>query len=345
MRISLDTTFARRAPHSGTAVYLERLQDAFSQIEGIELVQAVNRHRGRPAGGGFRSVRNLTDDLWWTGVELPRLARHAGADLIHHPLPAWSAVARVPQVVTVIDLAFERLPDHFDRRFRTYAHYYHRAAARAADAVICVSETTASDARELWGITPEKIVVAPLGAGQQLKLSQPGRPARPTYFLYVGDDEPRKNLGVLLAAYRIYRDQVERPLDLILAGSAYAEMPGVRVERRPGARRLGELYLGAAALVHPSLYEGFGLTPVEAMGLGTPVLAARSPGILEICADAVRYADPRDPVSFAGGMAELASDSSLRHELRARGKRRAAEFSWETCARRHLDAYSLALGA
>jgi glycosyltransferase involved in cell wall biosynthesis len=300
MRVLLDTTFARRAPYSGTAIYLERLQEALSGVPDVEVVPASNPRRRPPAGGGFGSARNLTADLWWTGIDLPRRSRRAGAELIHHPLPARSPVARVPQVVTVIDLAFERLPDHFDRRFRTYAHYYHRAAARAADAVICVSETTASDARELWGITPEKIVVAPLGAGQQLKLSQPGRPARPTYFLYVGDDEPRKNLGVLLAAYRIYRDQVERPLDLILAGSAYAEMPGVRVERRPGARRLGELYLGAAALVHPSLYEGFGLTPVEAMGLGTPVLAARSPGILEICADAVRYADPRDPVSLGG---------------------------------------------
>jgi glycosyltransferase involved in cell wall biosynthesis len=345
MRVMLDTTFAARGQYAGTGVYLERLQDVFSQLDGIEIVQASNPHRRPPAGGGAGSIRNLATDLWWTGVELPRLARRAGADLIHDPLPAWSPVARVPQVVTVIDLAFERLPDHFDRNYRTFAHFYHRAAAQAADAVICVSETTAADARELWGITPEKIVVAPLGAGQPFELSRPDRAAQPTYFLYVGDDEPRKNLGVLLAAYRIYRELAERPLDLVLAGSASAEMAGVRVERRPGVRGLAELYLGAAALVHPSLYEGFGLTPVEAMGLGTPVLAARSPGILEICADAVRYADPRAPVSFAGAMAELANDSSLRRELSARGKRRAAEFSWETCARRHLDAYSLALGA
>src|SRR5205807_3399263 len=110
------------------------------------------------------------------------------ADVIHHPLPAHARGAGVPQVVTLHDLAFERLPESFDRRFRAYAHRAHRRAALAADVVLCVSETTAADARKLWGVAPDRIVVAPLGPGQALPAPS-GEPTHSerTHFLYVGD--------------------------------------------------------------------------------------------------------------------------------------------------------------
>ena len=160
----------------------------------------------------------------------------------------------------------------------------------------------------------------------------------------MGDAEPRKNVQVLLAAYSSYREQVSDPLELVLAGSASAVGAGVRTERAPSSQRLAELYAAAAALVHPSLYEGFGLTPLEAMTVGTPVLAARSPGVTEVCADAALYADPTDAGAFAAAMIEIAGDPALRHDLATRGSIRAAHFSWADCARRHVDAYSLALG-
>jgi glycosyltransferase involved in cell wall biosynthesis len=244
----------------------------------------------------------------------------------------------VPQVVTVVDLAFERLPDHFDPRFRIYAHRSHRAAALASAAVICISETTAADVRELWRVPSERIVVAALGPGQELA----GNGVEREHFLYVGDGEPRKNVGTMLAAYELYRESTESPLSLVLAGSVTATLPGIIVAHRPTPERLAELYRGAVALIHPSVYEGFGLTALEAMGSGTPVIAADAPGIKEICAGAVRYAEPRDPAAFAAAMGELAQDHALRRDLAARGRRRAAEFSWDRCARAHVDAYSLA---
>jgi glycosyltransferase involved in cell wall biosynthesis len=307
-------------------------------------MEVANPRRRPPAGGGWGSLRNLGTDVWWAATGLPRLARRAGADLIHHPLPAHAPLAGVPQVITVTDLAYEVLPGHFDRGFRLFSHHHHRAAARAADAVICISQTTAMDVRSIWAVPPERVAVALLGPGQELEAARPIREVEPTHFLYVGDNEPRKNLPVLLAAYRLYAAAAQRPLELILAGSVSARLDGVRLEPRPSPARLAELYSGAAALVHPSLHEGFGLTPLEAMRSGTPVLAARSPGITEVCADAVRYADPRDPSAFAAAMAELALDPALRSELADSGRRRAAEFSWAKCARAHVDAYSLALG-
>jgi glycosyltransferase involved in cell wall biosynthesis len=346
MRVLIDTTYSRRAPRSGTAVYIERLCAALAQSGEVDLVEVANRRRRSPAGGGAGSARNLITDLWWTLVELPRLARRTGAQLIHHPLPARALVSPVPQVVTVVDLAFERLPDRFDRAFRIYAHQTHRAAARAASAVICISNTTAADARELWGVAAERIRVAHLGPGQELPHDRSGGPqAGGPYFLYVGDEEPRKNLGLLLEAHALHRARSPSPLELVLAGRGLTDRRGVRIVRDPDPRSLALLYRRATALVHPSLYEGFGLTPLEAMSLGTPVIAARSPGVVEVCGSAVRYADPRDPQSLAAALDELAGSALVREELARRGAARAAEFSWSRCARAHLAAYSLALGA
>jgi glycosyltransferase involved in cell wall biosynthesis len=336
--VLIDTTYSRRAPHSGTAVYIQKLCEELRRLDVIELLEVENRRRRPPAGGGLGSVRNLLVDRWWTGVELPRLARAARADVIHHALPAYSRRATVPQVVTVTDLAYERLPECFDRSFRIYAARTNRAAALAAAAVICISETTATDVRELWGVSPERTVVARLGPGQGLAAPE----GEGTHLLYVGDDEPRKNLAMLIEAYRIYRDGNREPLPLVLAGSASAAGPGIIVERHPGVERLARLYADAVALVHPSLYEGFGLTALEAMSAGVPVIAADAPGVTEVCAEAVRYADPHDPRTFADAIGEVAASPELRRQLAERGVRRAEAFSWTRCARAHVDAYSLA---
>jgi len=338
----IDTTFARRAPRSGTGIYVERLCAALAALDGVDVLPACNVRRRPPAGGGIGSVRNLLADELWTQVELPRRARAAGADLIHHPLPAFAHSSTLPQAVTVHDLAFETLPDKFDPAFRRIARHTHRAAARRARAVICVSHTTARDVQAHWGVLPERILVAPHGLGQDLG-APPASASRGGFFLYVGDDEPRKNLAGLLAAYRRYRERTTGPLELVLAGSASASEAGVRVEPSPEPQLLAALYAGAVALVHPALHEGFGMTLVEAMAAGAPVIAARAPGVVEVCGDTARYADPADPDSFAAAMAEVAGDEALRRELTERGLRRAERFSWGDSARIHLAAYSLAL--
>jgi glycosyltransferase involved in cell wall biosynthesis len=313
-------------------VYLERLIRALNGV-GVEVVEAANSARRAPGNGGPRSALNWGTDAYWTAVELPRRAREANADVLHHPLPAHSLAASCPQVVTVHDLAFERLPECFDPIFRAYASQAHRRAAKKADAVIAVSATTALDVRARWGIGHERIVVARHGPGQEPDTVRRKRDQQPSHFLYVGDDEPRKNLDLLREAHRRYAAATDSPLPLVLAG----------LDELPDAERLAQLYSQAAALVHPSLHEGFGLTPLEAMTTGTPVIAARSPGVTEVCGEAVLYADPRDPQDLAAKLTLVAEDPALRADLGERGRRRAAEFSWARSARAHVEAYTLAV--
>ena len=331
IRVLVDTTFALRG-HSGTGVYLERITRALGDL-GVEVIEAANTARRAPGGGGPRSALNWTTDAYWAAVELPRRAREANADVLHHPLPAHSQAAGCPQVVTVHDLAFERLPECFDPVYRAYASRAHRRAARRAGAVIAVSRTTARDAMARWGVPDSRIVIARHGPGQEPDTVRRPREGRPRHFLYVGDDEPRKNLKMLREAHRRYAERAGNDaLPLVLAG----------LDELPDAERLAELYSQAAALVHPSLPEGFGLTPLEAMMTGTPVIAARSPGVTEVCGEAVIYTDPRDPEDLANRLSEIATQPELRKDLGERGRRRAAEFSWARSARSHVEAYTLA---
>jgi glycosyltransferase involved in cell wall biosynthesis len=324
VRVLIDATFARRGP-SGTAVYVERLTAALAAL-GVDV-----EHTAAPV----HRYLNLPVEMAWTHGVLPRRAR--GFDVLHHPLPALSRAAPCPQVVTVQDLSHLRVPECFNRRFREVAAVRHRAAARGAAVVVVPSESTAADVRSRWAA--QRIVVAPYGPGQQ---PGPDR-GEARHFLYVGDDEPRKNLGRLLEAYARYREQAPAaPLDLVLAGAsaARAGAPGVRGESSPD---LPELHRHAAALVIPSLYEGFGLPALEAMHAGTPVIAGRTAGLAEVCGDAARLVDPRDAGSIEQALVDVASTPPLREALRRRGLERAARFSWEQCARAHLDAYTLAV--
>ncbi len=316
MRVLIDTSYALRGP-SGTAVYLQCLVPALREL-GVEVVEAADERRRPPAGGGLGSVRNFISDRRWQRGALPKRAREAGAGVLHHPLPARSPRAPCAQVITVHDLAFELRPQDFGRGFGAYARRAHRAAARAADAVITVSEATKKDVVERWGVDGARVVVAPHGAGQALAVT----PGEPRHVLYVGDDEPRKDLATLRAA--------ELPLPLVIAG---------RAGRQVTPEELAELFAHAAALVHPSRHEGFGLTLLEAMAAGVPVVAARNAATEEVAGDAAVLVAPGDPAALAAGVREALA---RRDALVSAGRERANQFTWERSAQMHLEAYTLA---
>jgi len=348
MRVLIDTSFADRGP-SGTAVYIERLTEALGARATVEVIET--RRRRRPAPGRSRrhgrvlwSAINALLDVGWTQVSLRRQARRTRADVIHHPLPAWIWRAPCGQAITVHDLAFEHLPEGFGSVWRALARRRHRAAARRAGGVICVSRSAAADAVGILGADPEAVVVAPHGPGQALPLGLAESSAEPRHFLYVGDDEPRKRVPALLEAHRRYAAGRENALPLVLAGMAAERANGrplIVGEPRPDAARLRELLAGAAALVHPSLEEGFGLTLAEAMASGVAVLAVRNPGTHELCGPAALLVDPD---GLAEGMSRLHDERDLRSELAHLGRERARSLSWEESARLHEQAYTRAAG-
>lgn len=346
MRVLIDTSHASRGP-TGSGVYVRELVAALREREGVEVVEARQRIRLRPgrAGGALsvpRTVANVVLDALWLHGGLPRAAHAAGADVVHHPLPAHSRRIAVPQVATVHDVAFLALPERYGRAWRLYARRTYRRAVRRCAAVICPSQATAIEVMGLLRGHPAKLVVAHHGPGQ----FHPDGPDRGEPedgpLLFVGDFEPRKNLNGLLAAYAAYRAGVEDPAPLVLAGpgaGAANGHPGVQARQGLSVDELEEAYRSARALVHPSLHEGFGLTPLEAMTMGVPVLAVRNAGTQEVCGDAALLVEPQE---LATGLHRIATDAGLRADLARRGRERASAFSWAKSARDHERAYTLA---
>ena len=341
MRVLIDTSYTRRGP-SGTGVYVEQLVAALRSRGIVEVVEVAQPRRMAPgAGSPARSAANAMLDLEWLDRGLPAAARRVGADLVHHPLPARSRGLGCPQVVTFHDVAFEAMPGGYGRVWLALARRAYRRAAADSEALVCVSEHTAADVVARLGAASSRIVVAPHGPGQVEGLEPPGVPR--THLLYVGDDQQRKNVGLLLEAYALYRNTAAEPAELVVTGGAAEGLPagpGLRGVTCPSREELVALYGSAIALVHPSAHEGFGLTVLEALWLGTPVIAVRNAATTGLAGSSALL------VADAGDMAEqigrLTADALLQEDLSRRGRESAARFSWDASARAHERAYTLA---
>jgi glycosyltransferase involved in cell wall biosynthesis len=250
-------------------------------------------------------------------------------------------VAEPPAATTVLDLQHEVLPGFFSAAERAYRRVFYRSAVRRSRLVIAISAHVEQTLVERLGLEPDRIRVVYLGV--DAKRFTPGTGERRPFLLYPANAWPHKNHARLFAAFALVR--AERPgLTLVLTGAGHEKLRlprGVESRGRVSAPELVELYRSAAALVFPSLYEGFGQPPLEAMACGCPVAVSGAAALPEICGDAARYFDP----SSIEEIADVVLDVLARpEELVERGLERAALFSWDECARRHDAVYAALAG-
>jgi len=274
-------------------------------------------------------------ELLFEQVGLPRALRRLRPDLVHAPNCFLPLRRSCPGVVTIHDLAFEAHPDDFSRRTGAKYRWCTPRAARSAERVICDSAFTADDVCARYGVAPEKVRVVPLAPS--LPLGSAPVPAGGPYLLAIGDLRAKKNLGRLVEAWR----RMGSGHRLVLAGLGAAPWPDVEAPGYVDDAALDALLRGADALVHPSLYEGFGLVVAEAMARGTPVACARATSLPEVAGDAAEYFDPLDVDDIAAAVARALARGA---ELGALGRARAAELSWRRTARETATVYAEVAG-
>lgn len=251
-----------------------------------------------------------------------------------------------PIVVTVWDMIHEQFPELDPGGFRERK----RRAIEAADAVLCISESTKRDLLSHYPIDESKVLVTHLASDLDLSLiqGQERTPKRP-YFLYLGGRAGYKNFDGLLSAFA-RASSVTPEFDLCVVGQPFnsAEAQriiqlglGERVENYGPVsdHQLAALYQHSLAFVYPSLYEGFGIPLLEAMQCGAPIIATNSSSIPEVVHDAAFLVNPRQEGELTNALLRLSRESTLRSSLIEKGFNRAREFSWDTTARRTLEVY------
>lgn len=291
----------------------------------------------------------LTGHLW-EQIELPRYLKENNMPLLIN-LANTAPVSYSNQVITICDLSFLRNPKWFSRKFYFYYKFLIPQIARNSLKIITISEFSKNEIVNLLNVHEGKIKVIHCGTAEEfvnLKDNNSVIDNRKRYILSVSTLDPRKNLESLILAFR----KLKVPdLQLIIVGSKNNVFTGNKLTNLINAdrniiftgyvsdRELKSLYRNAELFVYPSLYEGFGLPPLEAMVCGVPVVVSNTASLPEVCGDAVYYVDPYSVESIAEGIYMVLTDEGLRQGLIQKGLERAKLFSWEKSAKDHIKVF------
>jgi glycosyltransferase involved in cell wall biosynthesis len=354
----------RRSASGGIGTYVLGLLQGFDELAGAggpDEVPEVTLAASRPPRGtaGGDPLARLGHPLRISVLPAPLLTRAwdhglvrapSGYDVVHAASLATLETGRTPLVVTVHDLLWRRVPEAYPARGRRWHEAALRRALDRADRFIVPADVVADDLVAA-GAPVGAVHVVPMGSDH---LPPPDRAAAADhlarlgvsgpYLLSVGTLEPRKNLQRLVEAYAAVRDRLPEPWPLVMVGPSgwgtqIEPQPGVVLTGAVSATELSGLYAGARLLAYVPLVEGFGLPPVEAMAVGTPVLASPLPSTEGAAFDV----DPGDTGSVAAGLLAVATDDAVRADLVVRGRARAAELSWSGIAARHLEVWQAAV--
>jgi glycosyltransferase involved in cell wall biosynthesis len=368
MRIGLDG-YPLAWAKTGVGHYTFELARALSRLAPADEFQLISPATF-PAGVGaeLEPIPNLctvnlpTNSItrrWW-GIGLPRYVRRAALDLFHgtnYEVPLWN---RERSVVTVHDLSVFLHPDKHKQRIARRARRRLPIMLRSSAMIITPTESVKREVCEQFKIDPQRVAVtpeAPRKSFQPMPLSDCAPTMRrlgieENFILFVGTIEPRKNLFRLVRAFdEVLRHTPHRPQLVIAGGEGWLtnELHGVIERSHAGDRlrltgyvddqNLRALYSSCKVFVYPSLYEGFGLPPLEAMACGAPVIAGRIPAAVEVLKDNACLVDPLDESALAKAISDVLENDNERQRLSSMGLQHAAKFSWEQTARLTLEVY------
>ena len=364
MRIGID---ARKLHDFGIGTYIRNLlrhlarQDR--QGDFVVLCRPEDRDSVAALGENFRPVAATAGNYTIAEqIAIPLALRREKVTLFHAPHYVLPPLVRCRSVVTIHDCIHLMFPQYLPNRFAlTYARASIGVAARRANRVLTVSESSKRDILRFVDVPPEKIAVIynayderfgvepreedVVRVRERYQLHDP-------FVLYAGNVKPHKNLKRLIEAFNLVRQRGLDHLKLVLIGDEISKYAALRravhqYQLHKHVRFLGYLpeetlavmYRLAGVFVFPSLYEGFGLPPLEAMASGTPVVTSNVSSLPEVAGDAAVFVDPYDPTAIADGIERVLTDEALRRELRQKGLARASQFSWEDSVRRVHDIY------
>ena len=284
-----------------------------------------------------------------------------------YPIPDRTITQNLQRVLTIYDLLPILTPHNFTQNSRSKFKSIINSIDRHQDWITCISENTKQDFCDHTGMNPERVFVTPLAASENfypvsdleiisLKLKQYKIPNQP-YLLSLCTLEPRKNLSFLLQCFaQLLAQDPNLDLNLVLVGVSGWKNNDIfqTIQNSPLLKKhviftgyipdqdLSAIYCGALAFVYPSLYEGFGLPPLEAMQCGTPVIASNTSSLPEVVDDAGIMLDPTNRDDLCQAMLDLINNSTLRHQLSQKGMDRATQFSWSKCATETIKVYKIA---
>ncbi len=377
MRIGISTSVIQRGK-TGVAQYLFALLRAlaahandheftlFVLEEDLPLFQFLNgRMQLVLVEERFRApVKNIL----WHQVRLPALVHQLRLDVLHIPSYRRMLWGRpCPLIATIHDLAPFRVPEKYDWKRMFYGRVVVRRLAQRQDQIIAISQNTARDLTTFFKLPEEKITIVHNGLEHDRffpgdRTAAQGKVAgqyqlRAPFFLYVARlEHPGKNHVRLISAFEEFKAATHSDWQLVLAGSDWHGAEAIHAAIRQSLaaadiRCLGfvpdpelpDLYRAAGAFVYPSLYEGFGMPPLEAMACGCPVIASLRGSLGEVLGDAAAVVEPEDLHTIAKQLYIVASDARARNRLRAAGLAQAAKFNWANTAAATLQVYERVL--
>jgi len=358
MRILVDYRSALRA-RTGVGEYIHQLVREYAAAHDDEVALFTSSWKDRPPANLAAELRaGIVDcrvpvavlNYLWHRMEWPPIEALAGpVDVVHAAHPLLIPARRAAQVVTIHDLFFLEQPERVRGEIRRDYPELAPAHARRADAIITSSLRTQRLIVERLGISGDRVYCCPPGAPAWRSLGRAPNVPAGGYALFLGTLEPRKNVGVVLDAFARLAEAARAP-KLVIAGGVTPDADEwlARISRPPLAgvvdyvgyvaeERRESLFAGARMLLLPSLDEGFGMTALEAMSAGVPVLASTRGSLPEVIGDAGLLIPPDDAAAWASMVARLAGDDALAGALASAGLERAKSFTWArtaACVRR-----------